>query len=327
MADSDARDRDWLSKQPLARALIESAREDQAPEDLGTRLAARLCTEREGALFQTARQPELGPAGAVPVLESTATSATRRWRLAIISCAAAAALVIAFIGVPRHSTRVELTPDSAVRAPRPAPALTPVLVPSPCENPVRVGIAQALIDDFQDGNSRVFAHAGRSGIWQLVTSSDGGDVMGRVAPEPIEPERGQRALRVAVPPVGGWGASLVTNFGRCQDASAFRGVRFRAKGPAMLHVMINMAEVVDRRHGGTCVEGCYHAHVREVLTSERFATYSVLFDELEQPSTTPEARRLPFRSESLQGVAFRVAAQDAPLEFWIDDIEFVAEEQ
>lgn len=334
MADDDARDRTWLSEQPLARALVDSARADEAPEELGSRLAARLCagpSSVTGASFARTPRSELGPARALPALEAAPAAGDRRRWLRGAAWAAAAAVAIG-VGVSQRGGRGELQPESiSARTPRRKPALAPVPapaeLPTPCEAPVRVDPSQALIDDFEDGNSRLFAHAGRSGVWRLVTAGEPADATERVLPELLGPGTKGRAMRVAVPAVGGWGASLVASFGRCQDARLFQGIRFKAKGPAVLHVMVNMAEVVDRRHGGTCADDCYHAHALQVVTNERFATYTVRFDELEQPSDTPPERRLPFRPESLLGIAFGVGPGAAPNEFWLDDVELVAMEQ
>lgn len=325
MTEHDDSDRDWRARPPLAQALLDSARLDEAPRDLEARLAARLCSGGEAPRIGTVPSAAAGPT--IP-LEADLARARRARRFVLASCAAAAVLI--GLGLSRLGERVELQPDTPplVHVPR-EPALQQASsVGGPCERPVRVAVDQGLIDDFEDGNSRVFAHAGRSGTWQFVTAHEAGDQARRLTPQLLDSHAGAgRALHVGVPAVSGWGASVVLAFGGCQDVSAFEAIRFRAKGPVQLSVMLNMAEVVARAHGGTCENDCYHAHGRRVTLGERFATHTLRFDEFEQPSTTPAARRVPFRPQSLHGLAFGVAAEDAPSEFWIDDIEFIPREQ
>jgi hypothetical protein len=112
---------------------------------------------------------------------------------------------------------------------------------------------------------------------------------------------------------------------RCPlNASAFAGIRFRAKGPGTVRLAFGMPETEPADAGGTCTSGCYDVHGKVYYLTDRWEDYVVRWDRLEQQGWGTEARFDPTRIVSLQ---LSVKPKDLPADFWIDDVAFVAERE
>jgi hypothetical protein len=197
----------------------------------------------------------------------------------------------------------------------------------------------ALLDDFEDGDSHLFKGFERDGYW--YAKADGTDRAklsppeNHFAPERLpSTERSLANLFAAHFQASGqrdWGAVWGTtlqweNKGIvCPlNASAFVGLRFRAKGPGTMRVNLAMPETQATDSGGTCTSGCYDFHGRVVFLADEWTAYFVPWGRLQQGGWGAEVRFDPAR---IIGLNFAVTPHDLPADFWIDDIAFVTEEE
>jgi hypothetical protein len=197
----------------------------------------------------------------------------------------------------------------------------------------------ALIDDFEDDDSHVFKAFERDGWWWSASDPTEG---AKLYPEPgkFSPDRlpsvdaskdnlfaahfkasGQRDWGAT------WGASLAWESKglHCPfNASAFAGVRFRAKGPGSVRIALAIPETQATEFGGACTAGCYDFHGKMVYLSDRWTDYLVSWDKLEQGGWGAQAR---FDAARLMNVSFSTKPKQLPADFWVDDLAFVTADE
>jgi hypothetical protein len=193
----------------------------------------------------------------------------------------------------------------------------------------------SLVDDFEDGDAKIFKAFQREGWWFVATDNTEGSKVSpsgnNFAPEKLPPGQGAKsnlfAAHFTAQGQTQWGASLGTSFRwvnegiRCPfNASHFAGLKFRAKGPGVIRVWFGIPETIPPENGGTCSKGCYDAHTSIVMLSDRWDDYFVRWDRLQQNGFGTEAHFDPSR---LLGVTFAVSTKELPADFWIDDLELV----
>lgn len=120
------------------------------------------------------------------------------------------------------------------------------------------------------------------------------------------------------------------------DASAFAGVRFRAKGTASGPVRVDVVTdaTADPGSGGACApvggRGCNDHHGVTIMPTATWASYEVRWD---APMTMGFAQggwgvTAPFSATKLVGVHWQVTdgsvAKPAAIDLWIDDLAFIA---
>jgi hypothetical protein len=327
MAEGDVKPRAWLEQNANAERLLAAARRDAAPPELAARLLDHL-NERNhnvraapgGDVAGGPELPGLEPPGSpVAAADPWGLPSPRGRRLvgAVLGFALAAAALVALVqrSLPAGKGLV------VAEARRAAPA--PVSRPSaPCPRVERARLERPIIDDFEDGNTRIAAYDGRSGYWQLITASDPPE-----AKSPLLVPRDMtvggvttKVLHVTTPKRPDWGVSLATRLGPpCYDLSAFRGVHFRARGPARISAHVQMHDVIPREFGGSCDSECYLDHERTFELSSEFTRYDIGFEELSRkPPVGNEG--LAFDARRVHSLSFTLAAEDTPAEFWLDDV-------
>jgi len=193
----------------------------------------------------------------------------------------------------------------------------------------------ALVDDFEDGDHKIFKAFQREGWWFVASDNTEGSKMSpsgaNFAPEKLPPGQGaksnQFAAHFSAQGQTQWGASLGTSLQwvnegiRCPfNASQFAGMKFRAKGPGAIRVWFGIPETIPPENGGKCAKGCYDTHTSVVTLSDRWDDYFVRWDRLQQNGFGTEAHFDPTR---ILGVNFMVSTKELPADFWIDDIELV----
>jgi hypothetical protein len=218
---------------------------------------------------------------------------------------------------------------------KPLPAGAGTLQPiGPCGKHGPVSDA-ALIDDFEDGDARIFKAFERDGFWFTAGDNTAGSTVspsGSFAPELLPPAESAKDNRYAAHfKAAGqtqWGALLGTALNWTQkglkcpiNLAGFAGLRFRAKGPGSVRVALAVPEVTPKDGGGTCTEGCYDNHGKLFLLTESWETYDMRWEKMAQAGWGTDARFTPERIVSL---TFSGAVKDLPLEFWLDDIELIA---
>lgn len=243
----------------------------------------------------------------------------------VLSVAAAAALSF-FVSSARQSIPVspERQADSAAVQP-PPPAL-----PQLCANPVVAEGRVPLFDDFEDQDARAPQREGRRGLWELITDRD----MNKEGPFPAFPQllpeaertaENQRAMNIAVARLRDWGASLEYRFQpeHCYDASAYLGMRFRAKGGTRLQVAARQPEVIPVANGGSCETDCYISHLKLIDLNHEWTEYELRWEDFIKRGYDSKALD-PSRLHSLQ---FAVQSEDTPADLWIDDVSFISADE
>jgi len=217
-----------------------------------------------------------------------------------------------------------LPTDSAGSKPRTGPCAAP----SPPSD-------VALLDDFEDGDAHLFRGFERDGWWWVATDpTEGAKVFpesGKFAPDRLPAGEATKdnvfAAHFKASGQRDWGATWgvglqwVRQGIRCPlNASAFAGLRFRAKGPGTVTVNLQMPETQAAQSGGTCTSGCYDFHHKVFFLTDRWADYVLPWTKLQQGGWGAEVRFDPAR---LVGLAFAVKTKDVPIDFWVDDVAFV----
>jgi hypothetical protein len=342
MAEHDSDPQSWLRRRPLARDLMRSAETDAPASGFEARLLGRLRSDLAGADSAPHRVPHEAHTGAVdavegglPVQSFAAESKSlgragqrdpiRGKRLMAYTSFAALAAVAAGLVLWGRSGSEKRAPE-ATHSPTSTSALDGVArALAPCEHAVRADPAIPLIDDFEDGNARMLAHAGRFGTWSYVTVDLPHAAMPvTLAPEPITgSSNANRALRVRDANRHDWRAVWATFGPSCYDASAFAGIRFTGKGPATISFELAIVDAVERQYGGTCQAECGHRHGVSIALGQRFERHEVRFEDLRQAPETPAAARSAFDPKRLLALAFVAPAGSASFDFWIDDVEWI----
>lgn len=203
----------------------------------------------------------------------------------------------------------------------------------PCGKTAPASDAQ-LIDDFEDGNDRIFKGFERDGFWFAASDKTEGSTVTPKEPfaaellpeaESSKDNRYAAHLTAAGEKTWGavWGATLqwTKNGLKCPlNVASFAGVRFRAKGPGTIRVALAVPEVTPKDQGGTCQDRCYDAHSKTFLLSERWDSYEMRWEKLQQGGWGAEAR---FSPERIVNITVNVDVKALPIDFWLDDVELI----
>ena len=181
-----------------------------------------------------------------------------------------------------------------------------------------------LIDDFEDGDLRSRVVDGRQSEWYVFTDDSDGCIELRIAPE------ASSALHARGQGFTAWGAAFGLSFQwdsaqskNCiYDASAYAGVRFRARGDAPLRLALGTKASTFQSMGGSCPDnqGCYDQYGRALSLTAEWQTFEIDFCSLAQEGWgTPLDS---FAPNELVHLNFFVRAT-RPFDVWVDDVEFV----
>jgi hypothetical protein len=219
--------------------------------------------------------------------------------------------------------------------PLPAESATPKLT-GPCAAPAPAGDV-ALIDDFEDGDSKPFKVFQREGWWFGANDKTEGGKMsppsGQFAPVRLPAAEATKvnafAAHFTADGYKQWGAVWGTSLNFARDgircpfnASTFAGVNFRARGPGAIRVAIGIPETTPSEDGGICKSGCYDAYATMVLLTDKWDDYSVPWLVLQQGGWGTQARFDPARILTL---SFAALSKDLPSDFWVDDVKFLTQ--
>jgi hypothetical protein len=207
----------------------------------------------------------------------------------------------------------------------------------PCAKPSPQG-DRALIADFEDADNKIFKAFEREGWWFTATDGTEGEKVfpdkGTFEPVPLPVEQqssdNEYAAHFQAEGMKDWGVVWGTTLKWSRDgikcpfnASAFRGVKFRAKGPAEVIVKVNIPETTPPDNDGNCKKRCWDSHQKVVRIKEEWQQFHILWDQLQQGGWGTEAR---FDSAQLLTLQFAVDPGRMPVDLWVDDIEFIADE-
>lgn len=191
-----------------------------------------------------------------------------------------------------------------------------------------------LIDDFEDGNDRIFKGFERDGFWFAAsdktegsTITPSGPFAAELLPAAESSKDNRYAAHLTAAGEKGWGVVWGTALQWTKDGlkcplnvSSFAGVRFRAKGPGTIRVALAVPEVTPKDQGGTCADRCYDAHGKVFQLSERWDDYELRWEKLQQGGWGAEAR---FTPERIVNITFNADVKALPIDFWLDDVELI----
>jgi hypothetical protein len=199
-------------------------------------------------------------------------------------------------------------------------------------------VDRTLIDDFEDGDHKIFKAFQREG-WLYVAADDSpGQVsppVGELRPERLAAEGGSPdqlfALHGSASSFTAWGVVWGTTLrwvgegNKCPlNVSNFAGIRFRARGKGSLSVRLGTWDTVPTEFDGKCKNRCWDTHSKRVFFSDDWQVNVVLWDQLQQFGWGTQAR---FDPKHVLNINFSADAKDLPVDFWIDDLEFISAEQ
>lgn len=212
----------------------------------------------------------------------------------------------------------------------PAPTPAPTVADDPlvaCAGAVAVG-ESPLIDDFEDGDSRILMVDNREADWYVYDDASGGTHTLSFESVDDPAVDGAGVLHVAGGPFdqySGLGLGLrwsETGSERCYyDASLYEGLRFWARGDAGIRVALQMPDVRPVSMGGTCPDdaACYDSHGMNFDIGPEWTLYEVPFSSVAQ---TGWGRRVDtFDPSKLFTIEFQFTGGSS-YDLWLDEVTF-----
>lgn len=191
------------------------------------------------------------------------------------------------------------------------------------------------VDDFEDGDNKIFKVFEREGWWYTATDGTEGEQVfpekGTFAPVPL-PEAeaspdNEYAAHLTASGQTDWGVVWGTTLkwirkgiGCPFNASGFSGFEFRAKGPATIWVNFPTPDTTPKENGGKCSDKCWDSYGKLVRIKEGWNTYQIRWDQLQQEGWGTDAR---FEVERLMNINFSAKTNALPADVWIDDLRFL----
>ena len=293
----------------------------------------------ESTLLRSAAEDRPAPgvqrSALLQVLEARQHERRRRARrrVGVVTALTLAAAVALLVRTQTRSPLLRPEPPASTAStrtlrPPPSASVTPISPLAPCMPPGIGSGNDTLIDDFEDGDSRLRVSDKRAGYWVVFNDGTAKQEprLGSAFPASRIPG-GRGGGHFGLHTTGGkfskWGAALSVELSprRCYDASAYAGIAFWARGKAQLRVAVKMTQVIAEEFGGSCVDDCYDTHGAERSLTADWQHYQVRWEELTQRGS---GTALPFDPHSLFALEFGVPGGRPPFDFWIDDVTFLA---
>jgi hypothetical protein len=82
-----------------------------------------------------------------------------------------------------------------------------------------------------------------------------------------------------------------------------------------------MPETVGGDGGGQCKERCYDSYGKVLFLTDQWQEFSIPWESLQQEGWGTQVRFDPAR---LIQLSLQVKVHDLPVDFWVDDIKFLA---
>jgi hypothetical protein len=193
----------------------------------------------------------------------------------------------------------------------------------------------ARLEDFEDGDSRLFGGFEREGYWYTATDKTPGSKVfppeGKFQPTKL-PEgeatlENQLAAHFTAEGEKDWGVTWGTTLrhvgsdAKCAlNAGNFGGLRFRARGKGTVTLRFGQPETVASEYGGRCAERCWDLHGTVLHLSEEWLTREVRWDQLQQGGWGKSVR---FDPKRVLGIEFMASPTNMPADFWIDDLAWI----
>jgi hypothetical protein len=200
----------------------------------------------------------------------------------------------------------------------------PVTTPT-CDITTSSGV-MPLIDDFEDGNAQILSIDGRNGSWSV--GQDGTGTLSTPVP-PVPADGGAngslRAMHLAGSGFSQWGANLtleLRNGASPYDASAYRGIKFSARGAGRLRVIFMQQNLAPGHPCSTCDTAggeCGLLYSTDISLTDTWSPIVIDWPILLAPTVI----NTPFAPNQLMTIQFEAPAADL-FDVWIDDLSFDA---
>lgn len=203
----------------------------------------------------------------------------------------------------------------------------------PCSKPAAPN-TNTMLEDFEDGDNHLFKVYDRDGWWFTATDDTSGTVepprdqfKPAALPETEATADNRYAAHLTAAGFTDWGAVWGTTLEwkkeglKCPyNASAFTGLRFRAKGSGRLRLNLGNPATIPPENGGSCKQGCYDTHGKLIDLTPVWTWYTVPFEKLQQGGWGAQA---PFDVERLLSLNFAARPEDLPVDVWVDDLTWI----
>lgn len=185
---------------------------------------------------------------------------------------------------------------------------------------------EAMIEDAEDGDTRINVQSGRGGYWYTFNDPEGSTVL----PSPFKVSEPGRAGSKHAPRMhglmAGSGPSIYAGIAFTLtdprgpfDGSRYSGISFWAKGPA--HIRFEVPDGNTTPEGGVCKD-CYNDFGIELALTDKWERYTIPFEWLTQRSGWGE----PFPGiarDRLFALEWQFGTPARDYDVWLDDITFV----
>lgn len=187
----------------------------------------------------------------------------------------------------------------------------------------------ALLDDFEDHDPIATRELARDAFWFTVHDNSAGSIVpeGELLPEAGGPRGSAYAAHVVASGYSDWGANvaLTTSYKtgelRCPfNASAFKGIRFEARGKGVVRVQVPIPETIDKEYSGSCdpkTMVCWDQHGFNITLTEDWQSYELLWSDFSQFGWGTPATLEP---ESILGLAWVFNPANLPVDLWFDNV-------
>lgn len=186
----------------------------------------------------------------------------------------------------------------------------------------------ALIEDMEDGDSRILVREGRGGYWYTSVDAEGSVLLeparqfkmgapGRAGSQYAAHMRGTMAP-------AGYSVYASMGLGIAEpkgpyDASRYTGIAFWAKGPA--HIRFKIPDAYTSPGGGYCKD-CYNDFGIELALTPEWERYTIPFEWLAQQPGWGDPRA-EIAAEGLYEIQWQFGSRGREFDVWVDDIEFI----
>lgn len=238
-----------------------------------------------------------------------------RTQLRLVSDAAVLALCVGCVGV------------SANRAGKDSNA-PPVPKLRNCPSGV-VPAEDGLIDDFEDGNTRIATKAGRGGYWFKSADPDGSvfnpDEMQLVDGGSDHPGKVLHVSGTTSSAPNAWGVLVGANFTteKAYDASQYVGISFWAKvgKDSTPSVRFKIGDINTHPDLGVCTS-CWNHFGKDMSFTNEWKEYKVLFSIARQEPYWGSPKPESITPSALYSLDFTVKPGQR-FDLWIDDVKFL----
>lgn len=209
-------------------------------------------------------------------------------------------------------------------------------VPVPTLKNCATGVAPAkdgLIDDFEDGNTKLAEAAGRNGYWFKSADPDGSefkpDELAIVDGGPDHPGKVLHVSGTTSSAPKAWGVLVGANFGgdKVYDASKYVGISFKAKvgDGGTPSVRFKIGDINTHPDMGVCT-ACWNHFGKDMSFTTEWKEYKVLFNQARQEPYWGAPRPDSITPNALYSFDFTVKPSQK-FDLWVDDIQFIVCDQ